>query len=201
MLKQYYHVDEEGHILESYVFDDSDVPPMHFEGWGEGIEKPRWDFEKGKWVETRPVDEKLAELKAQKLKEMGVACEQSILGYFKYTVNGKEYDFSFDSEAQSNFTGIMTLFTKGLITQIGWTAWRNGKAERITLDEETFTQIALLGYQQIEKLRGEIQARIDECTTIEEVLKIVWEDTEDASTVDPPSTSEPTPIDPSGEPV
>lgn len=180
MLKQYYHVDDEGYIIETYVLDDSDVPPMYFEGWGEGIEKPRWDFEKSKWVETRPTEEKLAELKNQKLREMGAACEQDIVGYFKATIDDVEYDFSFDSEAQSNFIGTMTLFTKGLISQIGWTAWKGGKALRLTLNEETFVQLAMLGFEQkdakIEKLRSTIQARIDASQTIEEVMNIKWED-------------------------
>jgi hypothetical protein len=179
MLKQYYHVDEEGYILGTYVFDDSDIPPMYFEGWGEGIEEPRWDFEQGKWVETRPLEEKFEELKLQKFRELDAACEAAIVGYFKATVNGVEYDFSFDKEAQSNFTGIMTMFGAGMITEVQWTAWKDGKVNRIALDRDNFMAIVMAGFQhkdeKIARLRDVLEPKIAQCETIEELNNLTWD--------------------------
>jgi len=198
MLKQYYQVNEEGYVIESYVYDDTGpIPEMHFLGWEGAIEKPRWNFEKEQWEETRPFDERLEEAKQRKFAEMDSFCTQGILGYFTAPVKGVDYEFSFDYEAQSNFIGSMTLFTQGLISEIEWTAWKDGKATRIKISKDEFFNIAMLGYKhkddKVTKLRNVIEAKINACETIEEVQNISWEDAEVVSPVEPPNSTEPLP--------
>jgi hypothetical protein len=116
--------------------------------------------------------------KELKLIYFGKVCQEQILGYFKATVNGVEYDFSFDREAQQNFTGTLALFTEGLITEMEWTAWLNGQAERIILDKPTFLSIINVAFahknSKISHLRNDIQPLIEQATTIAEVEAISW---------------------------
>jgi len=195
MLKQYYHVDDDGYIIETYVCDDADVPPMYFEGWEGAIEKPRWNFETGQWEESKPLEERLQEAKKRKFAELDTACSAAILGYFKAPVNGVDYEFSFDYEAQSNFIGTMTLFTQGLISEIEWTAWKDGKPNRIKISKEDFLNVAMLGYRhkddKVTKLRNVLEAQINACQTVEELKNIRWEESEVVSPVEPPESTEP----------
>lgn len=179
MLKQYYHVDDEGYILESYVYDDAAVPPNHFEGWDSGIEKPRWDFTESKWVDDKPEDQKLAEAKLKKFKELDDRCTQEILGYFKATVRDQVYDFSFDSEAQFNFNGTLSLFNAKIIDQVQWTAWQEGNVRRITLSYEEFLQVILPAFQhkddKIYRLRNILEPVLNSYTTMEEIEALSWD--------------------------
>jgi len=179
MLKQFYHVNDEGYVLETYVLDDAEVPPNYFEGWDNTIEKPKWDFEKGTWVEDRPFEDKLAEAKLKKFKELDSVCTQEILGYFTATVRDQEYLFSFDSEAQFNFNGTLSLFNAKLIDSIQWTAWQDEKAKRITLSYEEFLLVIFPGFQhkddKIFRLRNMLEPYLNSFTTVEEVEALTWD--------------------------
>ncbi|QIA28506.1 hypothetical protein [Phage f2b1] len=179
MLKQYYHVDEDGYVLETYVYDDASVPPNHFEGWGSGIESPRWDFEQGKWIDEKPAEDRLQEVKNKKFKELDDICTQQILGYFTTILNGQVYTFSFDSEAQFNFNGALSLFNAKLIETVQWTAWQDGKAKRVTLNYEDFLKIILPGFQhkdeKIFRLRNMLEPYLNSLETIEEVEALTWD--------------------------
>ncbi len=116
--------------------------------------------------------------KKERFEELSRECENEILGYFEGTVNSVPYLFSFDREAQSNFTGTLALFTEGAVSHMEWTAWKDGKAERIILDKQQFMKIVATAFNhknsKISRLRGEIQEKLDEATTIEEIESVVW---------------------------
>lgn len=179
MLKQFYQVNEEGYITKTVVLNDEYVPPFHFEGWGEGIEEPRWDFEKKCWVESRDLEEQLAEYKKRKFAELDARCSQEITGYFKAEVNGQVYDFSFDAEAQGNFMGSMTLLDRGLIDKVEWTAWQNGEVRRIKMDRDQLTTVALTGFKhkdaKVYRLRNILEPTLNGYTSVEQVIALNWD--------------------------
>lgn len=120
----------------------------------------------------------LKNAKADKMEELSKRCNEAILGYFDVEVNSEIYSFSFDYEAQSNFIGTLTLFTKGLILEIEWTAHRNGRAERVILDEANFLKVAMTAFpakdSKISRLRKELQPLVDNAQTMEELNSIKW---------------------------
>jgi hypothetical protein len=182
-LKEYYEVDTQtGEWIEVHLLDDEadEIPSNYVSGWGpnRAFYKPKYDFTINDWVEGKDYQEILEIVKREKLGEMNRKCEEAILGYFKANVDGVEYEFSFDREAQTNFTGTMILFSQGIIDSIEWTAWKDDVAHRITLSKEQFMQIAGLAFEhknsKITRLRNELQPQIESCTTVEEVQAITW---------------------------
>jgi hypothetical protein len=192
VLKEFYEIDlETGMIIENHVmatqYEDKDgnvitveIPPNYKEGWGvnRSFYNPIFDIEKNDWVEGKSADEILSIAKEKRFRELSIQCQDSILGYFKAIINEVEYEFSFDREAQSNFTGTLHFFSNGLIENVEWTAWKDGVAERLILDEVQFMNIAKLAFthknQKISKLRNELQPQLDACQTIEELELITW---------------------------
>jgi hypothetical protein len=120
----------------------------------------------------------LKEAKQRKFDELDAKCEEEILGYFKASVNDEEYLFSFDEKAQSNFIGVFSLFTQGLITEIEWTAWQDEEAKRVTLDKDQFTSVVLLAFAhrdgKVKRLRNELQPILEACETLEEINEVTW---------------------------
>jgi hypothetical protein len=116
--------------------------------------------------------------KKKKTEELSNACQKAILGYFEATVNSVAYLFSFDREAQTNFTGTLALFTEGLITEMEWTAHREGVAERIVLDKVKFLQVIAVAFQhknmKVAKYRNQLVPLVEQATTLEEVADITW---------------------------
>lgn len=189
MLKEYYKVNEIGTPIDSVVLDADfdEIPEMHVEGWGGdlGLHSPRWDFKLNKWVEGRSSQSILDAKKKEKFDSLSLDCQNAILGYFKAPVNGIEYEFSFDREAQSNFTGALIFMSQGMINSVEWTAWKDGVAERITISKEQFMPIIGIAFahkdKNISKLRSTIQEQLNGCDTIEEIESLKWEN---ASTID-----------------
>lgn len=113
-----------------------------------------------------------------KFQEFNEICNKEILGYFEAAVDSVAYLFSFDVDAQSNFNGTLSFFTKGLITEVEWTAHRNGKAERIILNETQFLEVVKAAFahkeSKVKHLRNVLEPKIKAATTAEEVEGITW---------------------------
>lgn len=113
-----------------------------------------------------------------KMQELSTHCRNEILGYFEATVNSEPYLFSFDQEAQSNFIGALALFTKGLIQEMEWTVHQNGITKRIILDENQFLQVVDVAFKSkdkhISRLRNDLQTKVYNAKTVEEVEAIKW---------------------------
>ena len=148
-------------------------------------------IDKLKQLVTTPIDElneanieklSLDKLKQLKINELNYRCSQTILGYFKYKpVNSeKTYLFSYDSEAQSNFTDAFLMVIANAFQSTLWTAHTVDTKEvvRITLVQEDFQQLVAVITQHkngnIAKFRDELMPRVQNATTKEEVLAIIW---------------------------
>lgn len=121
----------------------------------------------------------LNEVKQEKIDELSQQCKISILGRFKSTINGVDYFFSYDTEAQSNFNKAGRAFDKGMITSIGWTAYDvNNNIIRLTLDATTFEIVFADSLMHINtniyKFRDVLQPQVESATTIDQVNLIVW---------------------------
>ncbi|MDY7043691.1 hypothetical protein RVS70_05680 [Virgibacillus sp. M23] len=124
-------------------------------------------------------DYQLSRAKKSRFEKLRKDCENDILGYFEAPVNGVTYTFSFDDEAQKNFTGTLALTLAGAVDpEQKWTVYRNGIVERIKLDTDNFMNVSRIAYKRkddkVDRLRGEIQQAIDNAKTIEEVNQVVW---------------------------
>ena len=135
------------------------------------------EFEKV-WNETENILS-IDEVKFDKIEQLRKACENDILNGFTATIVTTEYTFSFDREAQANFTGTLALLNSGIITGIPeWTAKNNGVYERINMTVDEFKQVALTGLgikdYKIKRLRNDLIPIVENALTIEEVNNVVW---------------------------
>lgn len=176
-----YVIDNNGWLLE-VVSSYSSVPPDKL-AVSKPLEiskysKPRFDFSKNDWVEGKSEDDILNDAKKAKFNELSETCQKEILGYFEATVDSVAFSFSFDNEAQLNFTGTLALFIEGLINEVEWTVYREGVVERITLNKEQFLSVIAEGFKhknsKIARLRNELQPLIDQAATLEEIENISW---------------------------
>lgn len=171
-------IDSEGYITEPVVHVESDVLQADeiASTVPEGFHIPKWNGTA--WEEGKPFEDILAEKRNHKMQELSDMCNKDILGYFEATVNGVAYLFSFDYEAQANFTGTLALFSEGLVTEMEWTAYENGKATRIALNKANFFSVISVAFDhkntKIARLRNEFQPLVERATTSEEIEAIVW---------------------------
>lgn len=180
-MEEYHKVDlQTGERLDVLLLDSNgDIPEDCKRGWGEGFHNPIWDFKQDTWVEGRDYNEILDEAKRDKDIELNMACEQSILAGFNHTIDGVEYHFSYDSQAQQNFGDSRALLTEGVITQIPWTVKLNGEYARIIVTKEIMdgltVTVLLHKTNNISKYRDILLPKVMNATTVEEVGAVVWE--------------------------
>lgn len=143
----------------------------------EVLKNPRiYKYDNGSLV--RDNEYQLQNVKQAKIEELRAACQNDILQYFEATVNEVAYLFSYDNEAQNNFSDTASLFTNGLITNVEWTVHQNGEIKRIVLNKDQFMSVLQTAYDhknsKIKRLRDDLQALVENATTIEEVQNITW---------------------------
>jgi hypothetical protein len=119
------------------------------------------------------------EAKKNKLVELNGACSMTISGRFTATVNNIDYQFSCDSEAQSNFEKTDRAFDKTRITEINWTAYDvDGNVVRLLLDNTTFEGVYMAHLQHIQdnvsKFRDTLMPLVESASTVDEVNAIIW---------------------------
>jgi hypothetical protein len=119
----------------------------------------------------------LDEVKDSKITELDTACKNSILGYFKAIVNDIEYDFSYDEQAQSRFSGIAGAFSLGLITEVVWTAHIDDERYRLNLTKNQFISVsakALLHESTNVEKFNQLFIAVNNASTTDEVSAIEW---------------------------
>lgn len=121
----------------------------------------------------------LEQYKTFKLQELSQKCGQAILGRFSSIVGTTTYQFSNDTEAQSNFKDGIWALENNKVAAVTWTAYDElGKIVRISLDLAQLINVNVdrLTHQQmnVAKLRDTLQPQLEACTTKEEVEAIVW---------------------------
>jgi hypothetical protein len=184
-MKQVYKIDSKGFYVEPVILSESEVLPSDCVEVipTEGLFKAKWNGIA--WEEGAVIDH-LAIAKESKMAELDAKCKESILGYFKATVDTVEYSFSNDMEAQSNFKDGMWALENNKVTTVKWTAFdSSGNIVRLDLDliKLSDVNVARLTHQQtmVAKYRDILQPKVESVTittTIEdaiaEVEAIVW---------------------------
>lgn len=184
MIAEYYEVNEvTGEIINVHILDSEvDIIPSNYVlGWGSdsGLHRPVYDFSIGQWVESKTQDEFLKEAKEAKCIELSVLCKANILGRFTVTIDGMQYQFSCDQEAQMNFEKVDRAFEKGRSVEEPWTAYTiEGEVVRLTLTPELFEPVYVAHLEHIRenivRFRDELQPQVESATTIEELNNVVW---------------------------
>jgi hypothetical protein len=126
----------------------------------------------------------LEDYKQFKLEELSKKCTETILGRFNSTITDSAgvatvYQFSNDTEAQSNFKDGMWALENNKATSVTWTAYdANGAVVRISLDLPKLVNVNVdrLTHQQmnVSKLRDTLQPQVESALSKAEVEAIVW---------------------------
>jgi hypothetical protein len=177
-MKQVFRINELGEYVEPVILQDGEEIPLDCveDIPTEGLYKAKWNGTS--WEEGAVIDH-LVIAKKQKLSELDSKCKESILGYFKATIDGVEYSFSNDAEAQSNFKDGMWALENNKVTTIKWTAYDStGNIVRLDLDliKLSDVNVTRLTHQQtmVAKYRDILQPQIELSATVEEVNNITW---------------------------
>ncbi|MEH7117222.1 DUF4376 domain-containing protein [Neobacillus vireti] len=110
--------------------------------------------------------------------ELNQACKESILAGFSHVINGIEYWFSYDKEAQQNFSDAKQAFNDGLIESINWTVKQDGEYTRIPITNAIMQELSLVILKHkdrnISKYRDELMPQLKAAKTVEEVQALSW---------------------------
>jgi hypothetical protein len=155
--------------------DNESQIEMEIDSNDEFIKNPfSYVYEDGKLIKNEQFI--LEKIRERKYLELDDSCKSAILGRFKITLNDIEYQFSYDAEAQSRFNGAPYLFTSGMITEIEWTAYKNGKRTSVILDKEEFDKVAKKAFEHQISNIAKFRSKIEQLNNagIEEAKGIVW---------------------------
>lgn len=135
-----------------------------------------YKYENGEIIKADDVIVKIA--KERKDIELNKACQKAIMDGFEHTINGKEYHFSYDTQAQINFGDSRQLLNDGIIEETPWTVTLNGEYERIDINksmmDELTEQIFFHKQRNISKYRDILMPKVEIAKTVEEVNAINW---------------------------
>ncbi|WP_101844208.1 hypothetical protein [Halobacillus sp. Marseille-P3879] len=120
----------------------------------------------------------LKDAKEKKIIELDKACESAILAGFFHVIDGVEYHFSYDLEAQVNFGDLKEVLKEGIVDEVMWTVRKDGEYTRIPVTSEIMSEltVAILMHKQnnISKFRDFLEPQVKDAKTIEEVKEITW---------------------------
>jgi hypothetical protein len=182
-LVEFHKVDlSTGERLDVVLIDVNNevIPEDCKEGWGNlTLFDPIFDFTINGWVDNKPEEEILAHYRELKDWELNKACEQSILAGFTHTIDGVEYQFSYDMQAQTNFGDSRALLNDGVISQVPWTVKQDGKYTRISITKEIMDALTLTILMHktnyISRYRDELLPRVTNAKTVAEIKAVTWE--------------------------
>ncbi|MCP3025990.1 DUF4376 domain-containing protein [Halobacillus sp. A5] len=127
---------------------------------------------------TRDSSEVLRRYKQNKIIELSKACNSAILAGFFHVIDGVEYHFSYDIEAQVNFGDLNEVLKDGIVDEVTWTVRKDGEQIRIPITSEIMKEltVSILMHKQnnISKFRDFLEPQVKDATTIEEVKEITW---------------------------
>jgi hypothetical protein len=159
--------------MDGFTTVEVDIPPNH-----EIFSDPSAFI----YADTKLVKDEeyvLGLLKNAKDKELNKACSETIVGGFNHIIDGVEYHFSYDMEAQMNFQGGNDVLSSGLVPSIEWTVSRDGVYERIPITKEIMNElkIVILTHKDgaIKKYRNKLMPLVYAAKTPDEVYAITWD--------------------------
>jgi hypothetical protein len=139
------------------------------------------DFEKEELFgsATPPTEEVLQYARDLKMVELDQKCSQAIVGRFTAMVDGVEYSFSCDEEAQKNFDKADWAFSKGNVPELPWTAYNSeGQVVRILINPDNFGPVYLAHLEHIQnniaKFRDFLQPMVEGAEDPDEVFSVKW---------------------------
>lgn len=120
------------------------------------------------------------EEKRAKKEQLSKGCQDAILGGFEVEIAGETYHFSYDREAQINYSERWQLFQNDMIEEISMTAHTlNGEDVRFPVDREMFDKIYLASVEhkedKIRKLREDLFPLVDNSKASKDLESISWE--------------------------
>lgn len=121
----------------------------------------------------------LQRAKDKKDRELNKACKETILTGFYQEVDGIEYRFSYDAEAQANFAEALALFTEDIVSEVEWTAHRGINVEVITLNKQKFLTLIKAAFEHKSRAKAKYRKELypllmKKAKTPEDVKKIKW---------------------------
>jgi hypothetical protein len=142
------------------------------------VEKTVTLLDSPKSFDYEEVEPSLSTLRKIKIAELNVACNKAILSRFTSNIDGVDYEFSYDQEAQSNFSGAGHAFSRGYTTEIEWTAHKDGEDIRIMLDAQKFDEVAIAGMihvnSNVTRFRNELIPAVMGAATVSEIISVEW---------------------------
>ena len=187
MLKEYAQIDENGYVLEKYVFDveNGDILPKDCRPlWSQTVRfyKPRYNDVIKSWEEG--ADTTFLQAENEKIKTSMKAtfskkCQESILLGFECEVDGAVYHFAYDQEAQLNFQDTYLLFENNMVNMIMWSAQKDNEKVRLSLEKALFTKVYLTGVKHknncLSYYHDTLLSLLKNATTIEETKAVSWQ--------------------------
>lgn len=187
MLKEYAQIDENGYVLERYVFDieNGDILPKDCQPlWHPTARfyKPKYNDANKSWEEG--ADTTFLQAENEKIKtNMKVTfskkCQESILLGFECEVDGTVYHFAYDQEAQLNFQDTYLLFENNMVDTIMWSAQKDNEKVRLLLGKALFAKVYLTGVKHknncLSYYHDILLSLLKNATTIEETKAVSWQ--------------------------
>lgn len=161
ILKRYPELSEDDIVLRD---DNGDGVNIYIDYWNSDLPIPT-PTEIKQWED----EEKFIITKENKWNELDSACTNAILGRFKAILDGVEYEFSYDDQAQSRFNGTPYLFSSGIATSIEWTAYLNGQRTSVFLDEVKFNTVAKAAFNHQNANIAKFRQKITELTAVQNI--------------------------------
>lgn len=120
----------------------------------------------------------LSNAKSKKDIELNQACQGAILAGFFHTINEVDYWFSYDKEAQGNFSDAQSLLSDDLVEEIIWTVKQDGVYTRIPITKDIMQELKMVILRHktgnISKYRDVLMKVVNEAQTVEEVEAVSW---------------------------
>lgn len=179
-MKIYVEVDSSGSITAcgtTPIGVDSVVVELSTDDWREVMsDLSQFVYKDGSLVKDE--NTYLRNLKQRKDQELNESCAKHISSGFYHTINGVNYKFSFDVEAQLNFQGARDLLNSGILQSVSWTVKRDGVYERIAIDKQMMSELTMVMLQHkdsnIRKYREQLLPLVEKAQTAEELKSIKW---------------------------
>ena len=187
MLKEYAQIDENGYVLERYVFDieNGDILPKDCRPlWNQTVRfyEPRYDDVTKSWeegVETAFLEAENERIKASMKETFSKKCQESILLGFECEVDDTVYHFAYDQEAQLNFQDTYLLFENNMIDTIMWSAQKENEKVRLSLGKALFIKVYLTGVKHknncLSYYHDTLLPLLQNTMTIEETKTVSWQ--------------------------
>ncbi|WP_431798921.1 hypothetical protein [Halobacillus andaensis] len=177
-MKIHIHVNEETHMVEGWGSSpSSNTVEIEVQEDHEVLRHP-FSFKYIDGELTKDDSKALTIAKQKKQIELDKACNSAILAGFFHVIDGVEYLFSYDLEAQVNFGDLKEVLKDGIVDEVMWTVRKDGEYTRIPITSEIMKEltVSILMHKQdnISKFRDFLEPQVKDATTVEEVKEITW---------------------------